>query len=278
MDQIFGLFGQVLESVGLDELSILLFMIVLVICAVLFRYFINRQSIMRENEADIIALALQEYSDAISKIIEYKEMRISETELVICFTKLLPFCSNKLKNLIIEYQELFDGNKKDENNNKTKELIDIVIQEFSSIKYADKTNIFKKLGMSLLDKSEYVFSFSGLGNILNALLLTFLSISSFFVIFAIEVTFSSLESSYDKGFFLFVCIYFVLYIMVLIGIIESFSVYRIKNGRRGISLILLNFVLPIIFLFFENREILILSFILFVEFTIIILKSELIHK
>ncbi len=276
MDKIVELLEKAFENSGLDELSILLLIVSIIVISLMFKYFLNQRKAVEEEESSRISKTLEKYSEAITAIIEYKEENIKESDLIIKLSGLLPICSNGLKRLILDYHEIMGDDV--EESIKIEKISEMVIKDYESLRLNDKSNVFKKLGSSIFDNIGYAYNYSGMRNILSAIGLTLLSLFSILFALAFSSGFVQSDTTIKKVYFMFAILYVIIYFMILVMFVDVVSTIRMKNGIRSIVLIALTFTIPLTTLFIPNMWLNVASFIIFLALSFYVFRNEIKRK
>lgn len=278
MDKILDLLGQIFEIIGLDEISTLLILGLVIIISILFKYYLKQRQTIDQEENARMTEVLSKYSEVITSIFEYREEKIKETELIVKVSELLPICSHSLKRLILDYHTPTDRKSDMVKSEKLEMISEAIMNDFNSLRVNDKSNVFKKIGMSLFDNIEYAYNNNGLKRIIASIGLTLLSIFSVMLLLSFALYVIQYDTMLDKINFIFLILYVVIYSIAIILFPDIISVVRIKNGIRSIVFIIITFLLPIISFFVHFVWVTVISFVIFIVMIVLILKKEIKRK
>lgn len=228
---------EVFKVLNVNDIDALFWVFVSLITIMLYRHFYKNIDNSKKREDEEIKNNLEVFSRILFDIKKHDQNKLDSENLYFELHKLLPICSTRLKNKIINV----DPNDKEE----FKKVKDSITKEFNSLKYDQHViskkytdNAFDFYGYHLRNNGFFLITIATFSTILS--LIAILIFISFFIKMATVNTLSKIALSAAVVFATF-------YLFLLISYIDLFIVKRIRfNVFNNIAMIIMIFS-PLIF-------------------------------
>lgn len=274
MELLFEFIKGTMDQSGLDDSLIFGLLIFFFITSLLYRYFLNHNSESSKLEQNTIDESLETYSKVIAKIFMFRSNEITHYDLLLEATMLLPFCSTRLKDLIIEFQVHDSDSISDTcSDSRIDVIIDTVISDYNTLRRRKKSLLFNKFSSSSLDNLEYAYRVSGIHNIVSAGILVFISYLLFLLFLALSAGASKYEGSPELYIYILSVIYALVYCMILLSLLDRLLESRVSKSMRNYLIVGFDLLLPITVLFIANKYYTVITFLIFVVLSVYIGKK-----
>lgn len=273
MDKLAEVLINTINSVfGEDKLSLIFYLGLLLIAILLFKEFKNKIANESEVKKEQLDVALKSLLELKFELVKFRDTSKAEGDfekLKIKVIDAFPFVSYKLGKQLQTINTAIDNTKIDE-------LIEKLNSELEGLKYNQDSSIVMVNSYNIVDTMSYIYR-TRFHTVFTSSMMTLITLLFILVVGFLNFALSTVESSWNKYFFIQMIINLMIFFFYVILVSSLFQEDKIKKNAISWGYIIFSIIISIVLISLYNKAIW-LSSIHFVLFIVMIFLLKKVSK